>query len=67
MIVLDRGRICEEGPVDQVFHAPTSARARELLEAAPRLTAAPEAPVPPGRVRGLSPCQWLVPPCPALL
>ena len=27
----------EEGPVDRVFHAPTSPRARELLEAAPRL------------------------------
>ena len=37
VIVLDRGSICEEGPVDQVFHAPTSPRARELLEAAPRL------------------------------
>ena len=38
VIVLDRGRICEEGPVEQVFHAPdVSARARELLDAAPRL------------------------------
>lgn len=37
VIVLDRGRICEEGPVERVFHAPTSPRARELLESAPRL------------------------------
>jgi peptide/nickel transport system ATP-binding protein len=39
VIVLDRGRICEEGPVDRVFHDPTSQRAQELLEAAPRLMA----------------------------
>ena len=37
VIVLDGGHICEEGPVDQVFRAPSSERARELLEAAPRL------------------------------
>jgi peptide/nickel transport system ATP-binding protein len=37
VLVLDRGHICEEGPIDQVFHAPTHPRSRELLEAAPRL------------------------------
>ncbi len=37
VIVLDGGHICEEGPVDRVFHTPSSERARELLEAAPRL------------------------------
>jgi peptide/nickel transport system ATP-binding protein len=37
VLVLDRGRICEEGPIRRVFTAPTHPRARELLEAAPRL------------------------------
>jgi peptide/nickel transport system ATP-binding protein len=40
VLVLDRGRICEEGPVDRVFHSPTHPRSRELLEAAPRLATA---------------------------
>jgi peptide/nickel transport system ATP-binding protein len=37
VLVLDRGRICEEGPLERVFHAPTHERSKELLEAAPRL------------------------------
>jgi peptide/nickel transport system ATP-binding protein len=37
VIVLDRGRICEEGPIERVFHSPSHPRSRELLEAAPRL------------------------------
>jgi len=37
VIVLDRGRICEEGPVERVFRSPSHPRSRELLEAAPRL------------------------------
>jgi peptide/nickel transport system ATP-binding protein len=37
VLVLDRGRICEEGPLERVFHEPTHERSKELLEAAPRL------------------------------
>jgi len=40
VLVLDRGRICEEGPIDRVFHSPTHPRSRELLDAAPRLLTA---------------------------
>jgi peptide/nickel transport system ATP-binding protein len=40
VLVLDRGRICEEGPIDRVFHSPAHPRSRELLEAAPRLATA---------------------------
>jgi peptide/nickel transport system ATP-binding protein len=39
VLVFDRGRICEEGTVEQVFRAPQHPRSRELLEAAPRLAA----------------------------
>lgn len=37
VLILDRGVICEEGRVDQVFAAPKHARTRELIAAAPRL------------------------------
>jgi peptide/nickel transport system ATP-binding protein len=37
VLILDRGMICEEGPVEQVFAHPRSERAIELLEAAPTL------------------------------
>ncbi|GIF43903.1 ABC transporter ATP-binding protein [Actinoplanes xinjiangensis] len=37
VMVLDQGRVVESGPVDQVFHAPRSAVARDLIEAIPRL------------------------------
>ena len=37
VMILDRGMICEEGPVEQVFAHPRSERAIELLEAAPTL------------------------------
>jgi peptide/nickel transport system ATP-binding protein len=40
VLVLDRGRICEEGPIEQVFRSPTHPRSRELLDAAPRLASA---------------------------
>jgi peptide/nickel transport system ATP-binding protein len=40
VIVLDRGHICEEGPIDRVFQSPVHPRSRELLEAAPRLAVA---------------------------
>jgi ABC-type dipeptide/oligopeptide/nickel transport system ATPase component len=40
VLILDRGVICEEGPVDEVFSNPRSERAIELLNAAPTLRAA---------------------------
>jgi peptide/nickel transport system ATP-binding protein len=40
VLVLDRGVICEEGPVERVFAHPSSARAVELLSAAPTLNLA---------------------------
>ncbi|HEX4035627.1 MAG TPA: ABC transporter ATP-binding protein [Solirubrobacteraceae bacterium] len=40
VLILDRGLICEEGPVDEVFSNPRSERAVELLAAAPTLRAA---------------------------
>ena len=39
MLVLDRGRVCEEGPVDVVLSRPSSEYTRRLLDAAPRLEA----------------------------
>src|SRR5438874_10481107 len=39
VLVLDRGRVCEEGPTEQVFVSPRHSRSRELLEAAPRRVA----------------------------
>jgi len=40
VLVLDRGRVCEAGPVEVVLRSPSSAYTRRLLEAAPRLAAA---------------------------
>ncbi|HEY5389775.1 MAG TPA: ATP-binding cassette domain-containing protein, partial [Solirubrobacteraceae bacterium] len=40
VLILDRGVICEEGPVDEVFNHPRSERAIELLNAAPTLRTA---------------------------
>ena len=37
VLILDRGVICEEGPVERVFGDPQSPRAIELLQAAPTL------------------------------
>ncbi|MEM8852770.1 MAG: ABC transporter ATP-binding protein [Pseudomonadota bacterium] len=40
VVVLDRGAVVENGPVNRVFDAPTSAAARMLLAAAPRMPGA---------------------------
>jgi peptide/nickel transport system ATP-binding protein len=37
VLVLDRGRLCEQGPVSAVLSSPASDYTRELLEAAPSL------------------------------
>ena len=37
VIVLDQGKIVEEGPGDRIFHAPQTAISRLLVEASPRL------------------------------
>ncbi|HXD21875.1 MAG TPA: ABC transporter ATP-binding protein [Gemmatimonadaceae bacterium] len=38
-MVMDDGRIVEDAPVDEIFHAPAHACTRELLSAVPRLRA----------------------------
>jgi peptide/nickel transport system ATP-binding protein len=38
VMVLDRGRICEKGPTEQVLHAPQSEYAQRLMAAVPSLT-----------------------------
>ena len=40
VIVLDKGRIVEEGPGEQIFQAPQAAISRTLVEACPRLPTA---------------------------
>ena len=40
VLILDRGEICEEGALEEVFVTPRNAYTLELLEAAPRLRAA---------------------------
>jgi len=40
VIVLDQGRIVEEGPGDQLLNSPHAAITRKLVEACPRLPAA---------------------------
>ena len=37
VVVLDQGRIVEEGPGDVMLQAPAAAITRELVEACPRL------------------------------
>ena len=37
VIVLDKGRIVEEGPGERIFQAPQAAISRTLVEACPRL------------------------------
>ena len=37
VLVLDRGLICEEGPVDQVLNTPADEYTQRLLSAAPCL------------------------------
>ena len=39
VIVLDQGRIVEEGPGDQLLRAPSAAITRTLVQASPRLPA----------------------------
>jgi peptide/nickel transport system ATP-binding protein len=39
VLVLEGGRVCEEGPVDAVLQAPAHPYTRRLIEAAPRLPA----------------------------
>ncbi len=39
VLVLDRGSVCEEGPIEQVLSAPQHEYTRRLLEAAPALPA----------------------------
>ncbi len=39
VLVLDRGTVCEEGPLEQVLTAPEHEYTRRLLEAAPALPA----------------------------
>ena len=38
VLVLDRGAVCEQGPVDSVLHSPTAAYTRGLLDAAPSVS-----------------------------
>ncbi|HVO53271.1 MAG TPA: dipeptide ABC transporter ATP-binding protein [Solirubrobacterales bacterium] len=40
VLILSEGRVCEGGPVGEVFAAPRDRRTRELLAAAPRLAGA---------------------------
>jgi len=54
VLVLDRGRICEAGPVSEVLHDPQGAYTRELLAAAPSISqavseSADSTPSPSGR------------------
>jgi peptide/nickel transport system ATP-binding protein len=39
VLVLEQGRICEDGPVGKVLRTPSHPRAQELVRAAPRLVA----------------------------
>ena len=39
VIVLDRGRITEEGPAEQIFHAPQSPLTKELVRSSPTMIA----------------------------
>lgn len=48
LVVLDRGRIVEAGPVEQVLRAPRSAATRRLLDAVTRSPARPSEPVRDG-------------------
>ena len=37
VIVLDRGRIAEEGPAEQIFHTPQSPLTKELVHSSPTM------------------------------
>ena len=37
VLVLDRGMVCEQGPVEQLLQSPAHPYTRQLIEAAPRL------------------------------
>jgi peptide/nickel transport system ATP-binding protein len=45
VLILEQGRICEEGTLDEVFVTPRNAYTAELLAAAPRLTASQGEPI----------------------
>ena len=42
VVVIDKGEICEAGPVASVLHGPSHGRTKELLDAAPRLSIEPD-------------------------
>ena len=50
LLVLENGRVVESGGTNSVFRAPDHAHTRALLDAAPRIGAAPELPPPDTRV-----------------
>lgn len=43
VVVMNKGKIVEQGPVDQIFNAPTEEYTRVLLSSVPRLDGAPRA------------------------